>query len=213
MTSPSQKVAGLFARDVAEHAMTVLVDCGLYRHLRFAAPGTSCGRFDVITWPGSLCFTGDMGTFVFARIADMFEFFRTSEGRGPNFGYWSEKVVAADRSDGLRVFSPALFRNAVAADLRAYIDDHQVSGSARRDLWESARTALLESAYGWDLGAALAAVEAFESDGDPVFQDFYEHRLEEFSGRFYWCCFALPWAIARYDAARHSEPSTVSEVA
>ena len=72
-TSPDEQ----FLRDVAEHTMTVIREDGVSRHIRFAKPGTSCMHFDLITWPGYLCYTGDMGTYVFQRLTDMFEFFRT----------------------------------------------------------------------------------------------------------------------------------------
>lgn len=88
-----------FLRDVATHEMEVIKDEELYRHIRFRRPGTGCMGFDFLTWPGYLCYTGDMGTFVFSRIPDMFEFFR---GSGNNFkdgktlyinpGYWQEKI-------------------------------------------------------------------------------------------------------------------------
>src|ERR1051326_8204576 len=68
-----------FLRNVKAHEMTVLRDEGVDRHLRFKAPNTSNQYFDLITWRGSLCFTGDMGTFVFSRIPDMFEFFRDEQ--------------------------------------------------------------------------------------------------------------------------------------
>ena len=58
-----------FLPDVAEHKLTVLHDEGLYRHLRFQKPGTGFYWFDLITWPGNLAFKGDMGGFMFARIA------------------------------------------------------------------------------------------------------------------------------------------------
>ena len=67
----------IFLRDVAEHEMIVVRDDGVHRHIRFKKPGTSCMHFDLITWPGYLCYTGDMGTYVFSRLTDMFEFFRT----------------------------------------------------------------------------------------------------------------------------------------
>ena len=50
-----------FAKDTATHAMTILRDDGLYRHLRFKRPNTSSYYFDIITWPGYLAITGDMG--------------------------------------------------------------------------------------------------------------------------------------------------------
>jgi hypothetical protein len=68
----------VFLKDVEKHEMKVLLDNGLYRHLRFAATGQYSWNqwFEIITWPGKLAYSGDMGTYVFERIEDMFEFFR-----------------------------------------------------------------------------------------------------------------------------------------
>src|SRR5690606_1795679 len=97
------------------HEMTVLLDDGLYRHLRFARPDSYCMSFSLVTWPGYLAYSGDMGNFVFTRLPDMFAFFR-----GPldsmSRDYWAEKCVAADTSDGIRRFSVELFQGAVKAD-------------------------------------------------------------------------------------------------
>jgi hypothetical protein len=83
-----------FVSDTADHEMTVLHNDGLYRHLRFKKPDSSTYWFDVITWPGSLTIHGDMGTYMFSRLEDMFEFFRSGVGINP--GYWGEKVKAGD---------------------------------------------------------------------------------------------------------------------
>ena len=84
------------------------MDNGVHRHIRFKKPGTMCMYFDLITYPGGLLYTGDMGTYVFVRLQDMFEFFRTSNQDGwvkemgltlyTNHSYWSEKLVATDCS-------------------------------------------------------------------------------------------------------------------
>ncbi len=66
-----------FLKDVSAHVMRVIRDDGAHRHLRFAAPTSSIYWFDVITYPGELVITGDCGTYVFRRLPDMFEFFRT----------------------------------------------------------------------------------------------------------------------------------------
>lgn len=71
-----------FERDVAEHQMQVLRDDRLYRHLLFKKPGTGCYHFNIVTYPGTLVYTGDMGSFVFQRLEDMFEFFRSDADRG-----------------------------------------------------------------------------------------------------------------------------------
>ena len=90
-----------FLNDVSKHEMKVLLDNGIYRHLRFKQQGSSNMWFDVVTWPGFLAYTGDMGAFVFARLEDMFEFFRgrpvdDKDKLYINLGYWGEKLEAVD---------------------------------------------------------------------------------------------------------------------
>src|SRR5690348_13144744 len=96
-----------FLKDVSTHEMIVIRDDGANRHIRFKRPGTSCMYFDLITWPGYLCYTGDMGTYVFSRLEDMFEFFRTDRDYNKRKGrelsinpkYWGEKLQAVDSAD------------------------------------------------------------------------------------------------------------------
>ena len=73
--------ADQFTSDIAQHQMQVIRDDGVSRHLRFKRPNTMCMHFDLLTWPGYLCYTGDMGTYVFRRLEDMFPFFRRGEDR------------------------------------------------------------------------------------------------------------------------------------
>jgi hypothetical protein len=93
-----QQIAQRFRRDTAGHELTVLHDDGLYRHLRLRAPRTSEYWFDLITIPGALIFRGDGKSFTFARLEDMFEFFRGRPGR-INAHYWAEKLTSG--RDGL----------------------------------------------------------------------------------------------------------------
>ena len=111
-----------FLRDVASHQMEVLRDDGTHRHLRFQAPGSTDMHFDLITWPGYLCFTGDMGTYVFRRLKDMFNFFRPADdacsSRDPleNIDHqnWAEKLEATDKGDGHSDFDPRAFKREIA---------------------------------------------------------------------------------------------------
>lgn len=91
----------VFLADVAHHQLTVLRDDGLYRHLRFSKPGSNDMRFDVVTWPGFLAYSGDMGCFVFERLDDMLAFFRrpyTGPGLTINERYWAEKCQEIGRA-------------------------------------------------------------------------------------------------------------------
>lgn len=193
-----------FLKYVAEHQMTVIHEDGVHRHIRFSRPGTSCMHFDLITWPGSLCYTGDMGTYVFSRLHDMFEFFRTdreySEKKGQklsiNLGYWAEKVQAPDKYDGLKKYDADKFRQTIGE----WLDSGEVSDAVR----EAVNDDVLSCA---DDGPdrAMDAAMNFEHDGF-TFRDFWECDLTEYSHRFVWCCYALAWGILQYDASS-AEPS------
>ena len=83
-----------FLIDTAHHRLSVIRDDGVYRHLRMQQPETSCYYYDIITWPGYLTVTGDMGTWTFSRSYDMFRFFGGAFEQGINTYYWSEKLEA-----------------------------------------------------------------------------------------------------------------------
>ena len=84
-----------FIEDTKEHTMDIINDDDINRRIIFSRKGSSAYQYILHTWPGYLMITGDMGTYVFRRIDDMFNFFSTGS---PNYkikpGYWSEKLEA-----------------------------------------------------------------------------------------------------------------------
>jgi hypothetical protein len=206
-----------FLRDVENHQMIIIRDDDVNRHVRFQHPGSSCMLFDLITWPGYLCYTGDMGTFVFHRLRDMFEFFRTDreynqrKGRqlSINLGYWSEKVEAADRHDGIEKFDEELFDHAVKSDVMAWIRDSfsDTTKEERRELWETVLNDVIgaeSSSSGIFKQVAVSEFSYKVNDkvGDFYFQDFWDHNTNSYSQRFQWCCYAIAWGIQLYDDAK-----------
>lgn len=190
-----------FNRDIAKHEMTIIRDDGVNRHIRFQQPGTMCMHFDLITWAGYLCFTGDMGTYVFRRLHDMFEFFRKGEKREPyqiSFSYWAEKLEAEDRSDGTRKFSADLFRSAVKDYFDQDTDDWD--DERKTDLWKQITDEVLCEAYDNGQFEAFSALHNFEHKGFEFVH--WENTCEEYSHRFLWCCHALEWGIDVYDKAK-----------
>lgn len=133
-----------FERDTAEHALTVKLDDGLYRHLRFQKPGSWQYGYDLVTWPGFLAYTGDMGEYLFARTADMFDFFAAGPGINPD--YWGEKLKGPGH-DTHRVFSPERYREQLVAhgalDNLALDDVHD-------DRTAHERVAHIEDSWEWD---------------------------------------------------------------
>jgi hypothetical protein len=197
--------AASFLKDVSRHEMTVIRDDGLSRHVRFKRPGTMCMHFDLLTWPGYLCYTGDMGTYVFRRLDDMFEFFR----RGPfdrafqiDRRYWAEKLEAADRCDGVKEFSIDVFKAEVRDFFEQATTDDEDWPSARcGELWEQIEADVLDRAE--DEHAAWVSLRDF-SWGGFRFED-WERDCKEYTHRFQWCCFALEWAIGVYDAEQPNQ--------
>lgn len=182
-----------FLKDVATHEMEVIRDDGIYRHIRFKRPGTNCMHFDLVTWPGYLCYVGDMGCYTFTRLRDMFEFFR---GECINPSYWSEKVVGADR-DGIKEFS----REKFIGNMRRWFDEYveEDATPAMRIAFEE----LVDTVDHRDMcdHEMYREVIGWEYDGRHPFTDFFEVSAMEYTFRFLWCCHALVWGIAKYDAA------------
>lgn len=195
----SEQINAMFERDVAEHEMKVLRDDGVYRHIRFGKPDTGIASFHLVTWPMHLCYCGDMGTYVFSRLEDMFQFFRHPH---PNFGYWAEKVEADGKNDGVMDFCREAFEEAVKEDFETFWESHgNGDDAAKADAWEDIEHDVINADVSTVESANRVAME-FEYDQKQVFPDFWEHRLEDFTHRFKWCCHALVWAIAMYDAEK-----------
>lgn len=207
MAVKDDKFSEDFLKSVADHVMEVIRDDGIERHLRFKRPNTSCMHFDLITWPGYLCYTGDMGTFVFTRVRDMFTFFRRGDTAPPfriSYGYWAEKAVGVDSCDGLRKYSPERFVEVVKDRLESCCEDLDAEDAKglRSDVDELVLYHSHDSEH--DARRAVDDFEWRDSEGTRVelFADFWEVRLQEFTFRFLWCCHALEWGIDLYDSSR-----------
>ena len=73
----------------------------------------------------------------------------------------------------------------------------------RRELWEAVEEEVLSRADDGEYEAISAAYAFSHKVGGRTydFADFWERNLHEFSGRYVWCCYAIAWGIAKYDAA------------
>jgi hypothetical protein len=219
-----------FLRDVAQHEMTVIRDDGVNRHIRFKKPGSSDMFFDLITWPGHLCYTGDMGAYVFQRLTDMFEFFRTdraynqASGRklAINLGYWTEKLIAVDgnRHGGKpKAFDEEKFKRAINDYRVRWIRDAKESGAldkeGRRELWEAVEDEVLGALDEGEHRASFAAYDFHHPDPSDsqrrgwMFEDLFGHDFTEYTHSIIWCCYALAWGIEKYDAAKQAAAEAV----
>jgi hypothetical protein len=183
-----------FLKDVANHEMFIKLDQGVYRHIVFQQPKNSfVYRFEIVTTPWRLMITGDMGTWVFARLDDMFEFFRTDGGK-INKSYWAEKLQNGTHgcSDAAKVYDGDTYKTRVLWSLDNY------------DLSTAKKRAIRRELQQWDFDDEhwiISQLRDFSLDGFQ-FQDIWEIDMKTYSYHFVWCCYAIAWAIQRYDAAK-----------
>ena len=197
-----------FIKDVSGHKMQILRDDGLYRHIRFKRESTSCYYFDLITWPGVLCYTGDMGTFVFSRIPDMFEFFRTDSEKSPdlriNPGYWSEKLLSVDggrHSASAMEFDQKKFERVIKEYLVSWMRESGLNRTERRELRLAVEEDVIQHIDDDERGSfELANDFDVEIGGQEFrFEDLWDHSFRKFTRTYLWCCYALSWGIRQYD--------------
>lgn len=203
-----------FERDTANGSMEILLENGMYRHLRFRFKNGSFGWFDIVTWPGRLVITGDCETFTFSRLEDMFEFFRTG-GYRVNPSYWQEKI--RDGRDRARSFDWDRFRAEALAEFdRAteHKEDAELRQSAREDL-EGA----LDSANADEWGAVQLLRDYHYKQDIYDTSTYFEFDLPEsppdgmdWDYHYIWCCRAIAWAIQKYDA-HHAAQQPTTETA
>jgi hypothetical protein len=186
-----------FLKDVAKHELKVKLDNGLYRHLMFRQPDNGHMWFEIITWPGSLAINGDMGTWSFSRVEDMFKFFRsgTPGQLRINASYWAEKINSESRFGGpSEKFDADTFK----ANVLFILDDYDLSAAEKKDIKE----AIEEDVFGTeDESTMRSALADFRRDGF-TFSDSWEISGNAYTYHYLWCLYAIVWAIQQYDEWR-----------
>lgn len=200
-----KKLLSRFMRDTAHHNVIIEHDEGVYRHLIFKAPGTNSYRFDIITWPGYLTVTGDMGTWTFAREWDMVtHFFPIGTAEGINPGYWSEKVEAGTHGGREAIcyqfnekgFAIAL--NEYLNNWRSNLDEDDDADDIEKAL--SVRDSLLGEGFNNSDAAMYALYNADWPDSIETYElaESINYSLTTYNFHFLWICYAIIWGIERY---------------
>lgn len=207
-----------FLIDTAFHRLEIIRDDGLYRHLRMQQPGNSCYHYDVITWPGYLTVTGDMGTWTFSRTYDMFRFFGGWTGE-INTGYWSEKLEAGAGRSAYSFLAQEYDHDEFCSSLREWLssyfeeDDEEIERDVdwddESDDPDSDKTRIREIVRDLcreDLGNDMLAYRAvYDADWPEcvyVWELCADITYKSYSSHFRWILFAITWAISKYHNAK-----------
>ena len=194
-----EPTAEMFLKDVAKHEMAVKHQDGIYRNIRFREPGNSNMWFDLVTWPDFLTIAGDMGTWTFSRMPDMFEFFRSSTLE-INADYWSEKLQHGTHggSYGAKVYDRESYSERLLTQLSEY---YGFEDDPLKELTEAVKNEVLSGDCEYDLLIAARDFEHVFPDG-ATFQ-FDSCELPDgmvYAYQFIWCLYAIVWGIQRWDA-------------
>lgn len=198
MTNQSCFLAG-----VRDHRMTIELDQGVHRSILFKRPTSWAYHFRLVTWPGHIAISGDMGDYTFARLIDMFEFFRHA---GPaydrddriNVGYWDEKLTAVCKSSGRHELDEDRYVEVVRSLLGRHISGMMLSDAktvVREATWDDLFTAPSSLREAED---RLYAWRCPVNAGAP-FSDLWDYRLTKAAYHLVWCMRAIQWGIKRYD--------------
>lgn len=203
MSNDYPEIAARFARDTANHQMTVLHDDGYYRHLRFANPDSSLYWYEITTTPGQLVFSGDGESYAFRLAQDMFEMFRQSAAASGDINpqYWAEKC----RTGNARSYSRERFEG--------YVEEQVAKGEqyypglrddVREEIFDSPvydvdyEPAALMTALGYEY--YLRPGQDSAGRGPFRFTYVYGWELKDFDWWFLFACHAIKDAIEKYDA-------------
>jgi hypothetical protein len=182
-----------FHKDIKGHAMKILQDDGVYRHLSFSNNGSSVYKFDLVTWPGHLCVCGDMGEYLFSRVNDMFEFFK---GDDISPCYWSEKLQAS--MNGYEQFSPEKADKIVDELFEEYKknQDEEIPKDELDDMMYGISNICVDG----DEINLIADCDNFDDSYDVnVFENVREYDFKEFTFRYIWILYSIVHGIKCYN--------------
>lgn len=207
-----------FLEDVKDHQISIEKDDEVHRFVRFKRAEGSSYWFDLITWPGHLCISGDCGTYVFSRTHDMFEFFKMDDNdfnkrKGVllniNPHYWGEKLKSIGTNSGYKEFDEDGFVERVKQHFDNFIDGADYDDKTKRELWdEIAAEVICASSDGEH--HAYASIANFRHDlpDDECFEfvDFFDGGgTEKYTFHYIWNLYAIVWGIMKYDYAKQQK--------
>lgn len=195
MTTPTLEE---FLNDVKNHDLIIHQNNGVYRHLTFKNPESINQYFNITTYPEYLVITGDMGSLIFSRLTDMFNFFR-SDDLQINPDYWSEKIASINYNAKSASYSEFDI-DAVKENAKQYLNDYlernnTLSINDRIDLIKIFNIEIMRLDEEFEI---VNAINKFNEYG-LEFNDFWEMDDRRYLYRYIWLCYAIVWGVKKFD--------------
>ena len=202
-----------FLETVKNHKLEIISRNGLTRHIRIKNPESYNRYYDLTTWQGHLCISGDMRCYVFSRHGsdDMFNFFRNNNlDINPN--YQQEKLVCESNSIASEDFSQDVFNNIIKEYFEEYFNENDdLTKKCKEDCWNEIEENLLNPENEHDARNTI-----YDCGWANCFDTEYEDEIEEFSkslaeyfcdgidltkytNNFIWCLYAIVYGIQLFD--------------
>lgn len=190
-----------FLRDIAKHEMMIIRNNGINRHIRFKKPGSINMYFDLITWKGHLCYTGDMGSYLFSRVEDMFTFFINNDKEEIKINpcYWGEKLLAIDKISGYKEWDREEFETEIKKDFEEWLKNINLDKDEISEVKEQFEWEILHYLDEISEEQAYSNVLNFEYNSERPFEDWWEVDTKKYTFRYLWCCHAIVWGIKKFN--------------
>ncbi len=189
-----------FLKNVQQHEIEIMKDDGVYRHVICKRPGSGTYRFDLITIPGHLFVTGDMGCWTFSRTEDMFDFFIAGNNDFNkehiiNPHYWAKKVKSVSTISKIKEYSSDLLFNKVVIYFNRHTENF--SKEKKEELWGEIKDNILDYINNHQQ-VIYRRINDFYFKGFEFINFFERDDDSEFTFHYIWVCYAIVWGILEY---------------
>ena len=195
MTTPTLEQ---FLEDVKNHELTICQNDCVYRHLEFKNPKHHNHYFSISTLPNYLLITGYMGTLVFSRQYDMFDFFRSDDLK-INPYHWSRQIQSTTQRAAEASFLEFDLNKIIEyaqEKLNHFLESNELSEVDKEELLEEFDRKILSCSG--DEFEIVGEIKNFNCHSFK-FIDFLEDDYTEYTYGYIWLCYAIVWGIKKFD--------------
>lgn len=198
-----------FLSEVRNHAITVEMDFGRYRSIKFSNPESNHLWFRLVSYPSGLVITSDVGAYSFGRTTDK-DMFRALSIPSLTFDYFHHKLVSRDARCDLQEFCPIKYK-AWLEEFKIGFQQHAMHSSYNNYQRHEETEEFNDLVQALELAEDDCEMAISEIEGGchiPWVRNYIENGFLDISkppyqwlkygDEFLWCCQAVQWGIKQY---------------